>query len=208
MKRSTWFFLILFLIAIGIYYLVNFLPPKTIAESTPTADQISYPLRDADASMTSIQINSIGVYLNMERNSEAIWEIIDPEPGLADQTKLSEAETQLASLKIAKNLGIVSSLDDFGLSKPKSWISVTYSNGLVRKLFIGSLTPTNSGYYVQVDNLEVVIISQFSLDAILDLPNNPPYPPTPTPSATSEQSIITSTEETTLTPSFTDNPTP
>ena len=166
----------------------KFPPPKSHPESTPTADQISYPLREEDASITSIQINSIGGYLNMERNSEAIWEIIDPELGLADQTKLSEVETQLASLKIVKNLGIVSSLDDFGLSTPNSWISVTYSNGHVRKLFIGNLAPTNSGYYIQMDNLDVIIISQFSLDAILDLPNNPPYPPTPTPSATSEQS--------------------
>lgn len=105
-------------------------------------------------------------------------------------------------------MGILSSLDDFGLSTPNSWISVTYSNGHVRKLFIGNLAPTNSGYYIQMDNLDVIIISQFSLDAILELPNNPPYPPTPTPSVTSEQPTITSTDEATNTPSFTADPTP
>jgi hypothetical protein len=204
MKRSTWIFLLLFLVAIAIYYILNFLPDKELVESTASPDTSFYLLRETDGTLTSIRIQySSDHILALQRNTEALWEIIFPISSAADQTKLIAAETQLNALKIVTNIGIVTSLDDFGLTIPTSQIKLVYSNGKSHSIKIGNLSPTNSGYYVQLDNSEVSIVSQYSLDAILELAANPPYPSTPTPSPTAELPIYTTTIELLPSPSGT-----
>jgi hypothetical protein len=209
MKRNTWIFLLLFLVALSVYYLLNFLPKKEIADSTETPVSSSYLIYETDSTLTSIRIQySTDHVLALQRNTEATWEIIFPVSSDADQTKISAAETQLNSLKIVTNIGTVSSLNDFGLTVPESLIKLDYSNGKSHSIKIGNLSPTNSGYYVQLDNREVSIVNQYSLEAILELASNPPFPSTPTPSPTIEIPIYTATIGFSPSPSDTILPTP
>jgi len=209
MKRTTWILLLLLIITIGVYYLLNHLPEKELTDSTVTPDTSAYLFRETDSTLTAIRIfNSAGDVIALKRNAEAAWEITFPVSSEADQTKLSAAETQLNALKFVTNIGIVTSLVDFGLAVPKSNIILDYSNGKIHHLKIGNLSPTNSGYYVQLDNAGVFIVSQYSLDAILELATNPPFPSTPTPSPTVGLPIYTPTNEILPSPSATMESTP
>jgi hypothetical protein len=192
MKRSAWIILVLFILAVGIYFLIDYRQDKIALTSTETTvDQAEYLIDEPEAVLTSIRLfDQMRNLLVLTRNAEANWEILFPEAGLADQTKVSALESQIGSLMSISAIGSISNLEDFGLAVPAYTIKLEYSNGEIYQLAIGNSTPTNSGYYVQVDRGQVMVVSKYSLDAITGLITLPPYPSTPTPTITLEQPTL------------------
>ena len=189
MKRSAWILLVLLILAVGIYYLIDILQDKrTLSETEPPVEPAEYLVVEPEAVLTTIRLfdQSLNI-LVLSRNEEAIWEILVPRFDFADQTKVSALETQVDSLMAISTIGWVSNLDDFGLTLPAITIKLEYSNSRAHQIAVGKSTPTNSGYYVQVDHGQVLVVSQISLDAITDLLTMPPYQPTTTPTVTLEQ---------------------
>jgi hypothetical protein len=196
MKRTSWILLILLGIAVGVYFLIKYRAEIKTTEPTETPVTTSYLAQEIDGTLISIRIfdNDYHIVV-MQRNQDGFWEITLPTPGTADQALVSEAETQLNALKTVSRIGQVVSLDDFGLTHPAYIIKMVYSNNAEHKIDIGDSTPTGSGYYIQLDDGEVYVVSQYSLDAILGMLSNPPYPATATPTPTLEQPTPTSTLE-------------
>lgn len=184
MKRSNWILLILLALSIGAYFLIKANADKNAAEETPVA--ASNLLIEA----TGDVLQRIRIYDNdyniveLVRDENALWTVSLPTAGEADQSLASAAETQLGALGITSQLGMVANFGDFGLEFPAYTIKLTYYSGAQHKIEVGDLTPTNTGYYVQLDDGDVYVVSQYSLDSILGLIRNPPYPPTPTPEPT------------------------
>jgi hypothetical protein len=61
----------------------------------------------------------------------------------------------------------INTLETFGLGTAKRILTITTTNGTI-VMKIGNLTPTSSGYYVQVDTHAPVVIEKTSLDEILN----------------------------------------
>lgn len=192
MKRTSWILIILLILTLAAYFLINFLPEKTISDNQEEDIVPQYLVSETQGSLRLIRIIRFrDDVVVMEKNTENIWEIIFPSYGIADQAKLSEVETQINALKIVTAIGEVITKIDYGLLSPDSIIKLEYISGKSHLLTIGNSSPTGSGYYVQLDNKQVFIISKYSLDAILGLANTPPLPPTATPTSTMDLSIIT-----------------
>ncbi len=187
MKRTSWTLLVLLAIAIGVYFAIKYTNEKKAAEATPIPETNSYLIQETDNVLTRIRIFDQDYHIvEMQRNQEGFWDVTLPTVGTADQALASEAETQFGALGIVTDIGQVTSLGDFGLSFPTYTIKLTYANGVEHKIEVGNTTPTESGYYVQLDDAGVYVISQYSLNAVLKLINNPPYPATETPTPTLE----------------------
>lgn len=181
MKTSNWILLILLALAVGAYFLVKYNNDNKSAEATPTPS-VFYLIQESETILKKVRMQGAdGRVLEMERNQEGFWEIILPQRAKAEQWKVTAMETQLASLMVNTQLGRVANFGDFGLDAPTYLLQLEYYNGVRHKIEVGSLTPTKSGYYVRLDDGDVFVIPQYSLDPILGLLDTPPYQPTPTP---------------------------
>lgn len=185
MKRTSWILLILLIIVLGAYALVTYLPKEETPEVQDNQITNSFLIQEAEGTLVTLRIiNTTDNVLALQKNSESIWEFLFPVDGVADQAKLSAAETQINAFSIVTRIGIVAALEDFGLQVPLAVIKLEYSTGVSHLITIGSSSPTGSGYYVQLDGKDVFVVSEYSLDTILDMADNPPFPATSTPLAT------------------------
>ncbi|MCS7011005.1 MAG: DUF4340 domain-containing protein [Anaerolineales bacterium] len=181
MKTSNWILLILFALAVGTYFLVKHTQANKPSEATPTPSAF-YLIQENDTVLKKFRLQGAdGRVLELERNQDGFWQILQPERAEAEQWKVSAMESQLGSLMVNTQLGNVANFGDFGLDAPTYLLHLEYYNGVKHKIEVGKLTPTKSGYYVRLDDGGVYVIPQYSLDPILELLDNPPYQPTPTP---------------------------
>jgi hypothetical protein len=187
MKRTSWILLILLVIATSAYFLIKYRADKSAAEPTEIPAISSYLVQETVGILNRIRIYDKDYHIvEIQRNQDGFWDVTLPTPGTADQSLAGQAESQLNALPIVTRIGQVASLGDFGLTFPVYTIKLAYSNAAEHKIEIGDSSPTSSGYYVQLDDDEVYVVSQYSLDAILALVSNPPYPATATPTTTLE----------------------
>jgi hypothetical protein len=196
MKRTTWVLLIILIITIGVYLLIKHQAGLSDGEVNETPVTSTYLGQETDAILISIRmVDNNHHILEMGRKQDGFWEISLPIPGTADQSLASQAETQLAALQIVSSIGKVTSLEDFGLTLPAYSIKLAYSNGVEHKLDVGDQSTIGSGYYIRLDDGDVFVVGLYSIDAVLNLINNPPYPPTNTPTLIPEQATPTANQE-------------
>jgi len=181
MKRSNWILLILLALTIGVYFLLQERSEKNAVEETPVAPSDLLIETNGDV-LKSIRIYDHDYHIvELVRDQSGAWAVSLPNAAAADQSLAGAAEIQVNALGIVTQIGTVANFGDFGLDAPAYTIKLSYYSGAQHKIEVGDLTPTSSGYYVQLDDGDVYVVSQYSLDAVLELVNNPPYLPTPTP---------------------------
>ncbi|HET7142976.1 MAG TPA: DUF4340 domain-containing protein [Anaerolineales bacterium] len=202
---GTLFTLVLFA---GLFTLAVYLKKqKEIPTEATPSDQISFVFTEADGAPTSIEVKSAaGETVKLARNADNVWALELPAAVEADQGLAEAAATQVSTLRILDKIDADPGI--FGLDNPSFIITIEFANGKKHILEVGDNTPTNSGYYVRVDDDKMLITSLSGIDALLQLVTSPPYlntptpsplPPTETPVSTPEASGG-STPETPLTP--------
>ena len=176
-RRSTLILLTIFaLLLAGAVYLQR--SGKTLkAEATPT--EFSPLLFSFDSQIESFRLEQVGKgVVEIGRDEQGIWELISPKA----ETNIGEVESaisQLLSLRVVSELKDGPGLDETGLVEPAYRLLLTLANGQQEQMNVGHLTPTKSGYYVQVGNRGIFVVGQYSLDPFLKLVENPPIQPTP-----------------------------
>jgi len=182
MRRSTVIYILLLLVMVGAYYyLSNREKSADIAVTVEPGSEVSYLFKPEDGVPTSIRIESkTGEIVEVARNAENAWALILPEEASAEQGAAEAAASQVTTLRVLDRLpdidpGVV------GLDAPDYKLLVKFTGGVERKVDIGVITPTESGYYVRADK-EIAIVSKSAVDSLLQLLTNPPYLETPTPS--------------------------
>ncbi len=179
-RIQTWIALILLIALVGFAVYLNNRDKTSSADTTPTAGNIV--LFDAsEGQPSSIEINSeLGDTVKIARNSENVWVLELPEKAEADQGSVEAAVSQITSLRV---LGEVKGdAEIFGLDKPAYVLNIEFTGGKTRTLEIGDNTPTNSGYYVRLDQGKILIVGLSGIDSLTNLLVFPPYLSTPTPS--------------------------
>jgi hypothetical protein len=203
-KRPTWILLFILALVIGAYFYLKSRPLKSSAP-TPTAVKSNYLISSDNGTLIKIYIvDAQGNSLQMRRDATGNWAIMvgqsptimvgqsptitQPKLATADQSQAEAAETQLFALSVLTTLETSPSLDVIGLNPPAYTISLEFSSNGQQVLKVGALTPTGSGYYVQLED-KIYVISQSSIEAVLELLKNPPYAATPTPVPVTETPI-------------------
>jgi hypothetical protein len=182
-RRATIVYVILLLILAGAYWYLNNREKPVEAEATvePSAE-VSYLFHAEDGTPSSLRMESkSGEIVEVARDAENTWTLVQPLEAKADQAAAEAAASQITTMRI---LDRIPDLDPeiVGLENPEYVLTITFTNGVQRTVDIGVITPTESGYYIQDADGEIVVVSRSAIDALLGLLENPPYLETPTPS--------------------------
>ena len=195
-QTGTWVTILLLVIAVGAVFYMN-RQAETAAEETltPEATEQAFVF-DESSLLNAIEVNSAeGTVTEIKRNAENAWALIQPEKAEADQGLAEAAASQITALGIITEVSDASNLADFGLEDPAYSINLGFEGGSTNTLKVGDLTPSQNGYYVQVDDGTVYVVGRDGIDALINLTLAPPYLSTPTPLPT-----VTSTPLPTETP--------
>jgi hypothetical protein len=116
-------------------------------------------------------------------SASAAWEVTEPEARPADQLTAATNVGSAANLTYQSSLEPTTELSAFGVVSPTYTIAITLVDGSTIKGFVGNKTPVGDGYYVAKEGSgTVMVVSNFTLDALLKLLDEPPYlQPTQTP---------------------------
>jgi hypothetical protein len=181
MKRSTWIVLVIFLALVGYLFYLNQKEPAATEAEVATTEPVEYLLTETDGLPTSIDIKNVaGDQVTLARNEAGAWVLKHPIETEADQGSAEAAASQLTSLRILSRPEVAPA--DAGLVQPSYIMTVELTTGIVKTVRIGDLTPTNSGYYTNIDeSTDVLIVGKTGLDSLLTLVDSPPYISTPEP---------------------------
>jgi hypothetical protein len=184
-RRSTIVYLVLLLAVVGAYYYLNNREKPAETEGTATVEpttEVSYLFSAEVGTPSSIRMEAkSGEAVEVVRDAENAWMVIQPIEGKAEPGSAEAAASQLTTIRI---LDHVPDIDPkiIGLEVPEYVLTIKFTDKLERTVDIGSVTPSESGYYVRDPDGKIVIVSRDAIDSLLGLLQNPPYLETPTPS--------------------------
>lgn len=185
-RRSTVVYITILLALAGAYYYLSNReqPADTMATPEPV-DEITYLFTADEGVPTRIRVESkSGETVEVARNADNAWALTEPIEAEAEQGASEAAASQVTTMRIVDRLPEID-LDLVGLREPEHTLSVLFNDGTERTIYIGVVTPTESGYYVQDASAgDVLIVSKSAVDSLLRLLTNPPYLETPTPGPT------------------------
>lgn len=183
-RRSTWILLVIFaaLVGLTIYLQKNKEATQEMASTFPTPSVKT--LFSAEEGLPfRIHIEaSTGETVEVARNVDNVWVLKMPIEAAADQGLVEGAASQITSLRVLNEVQLGPEV--VGLDRPAYLLKISFTNGKEHEVAIGSLTPTESGYYVRVDQGQTVIVTKSGIDSLIELLKSPPYAETPTPSPT------------------------
>lgn len=182
-RRSTVVYITILVALAAVYYYLNTREqPADIMITPGTTEEIRYLFTAEEGIPTSIQIQSkSGETVEVARNAENAWAIVEPVEAEAEQGSSEAAASQLTTMRILETVPDVDA-ELVGLADPEYTLTAVFDNDTQRTILIGVVTPSESGYYVQdADGGEVLIVSKSAVDALLRLLTNPPYAETPIP---------------------------
>jgi hypothetical protein len=190
-KRSTWIWLVLFLVVVGSFLYLKYRPIKEEAQVTSTPVVSEYLLDETEGELVGIRIyNREYDIVMLERTTGGLWSVTLPAPAPADQALAEAGATQATALLIVSIVKTTPPLSDMGLDFPSYVIKLSFDSGASHTLEVGDSTPTGSGYYLRLDGGAIYIISQDGVNALLNLLTTPPYlAPTSTPVPTLESEL-------------------
>ena len=186
-RRSTVVYIIILLVLAGAYYYLNNREqPDAVTVTPDSVDEVTYLFSAEEGVPISIQIEAnTGESVEIARNEDNAWELIQPVETGAEQGASEAAASQVTTMRV---LDTVPALEPgmVGLSEPEYILTVRFDSGTERTIHVGVVTPTESGYYVQeASGADVLIVSKSAVDSILRLLTTPPYLETPTQAAVS-----------------------
>ena len=184
-RRSTVVYITILLVVAGVYLFLRTREEQTDSVATPeVTSPVSYLFTAAEGGPLSILVQAkSGQEVELARNAENAWSLKRPIESRADQGASEAVASQVTTMRIIERVPQIDP-EVAGLMEPDYVLTVKFNSGTERKVRIGVVTPTESGYYVQgAAGGEVLIVSKSSVDAVLRLLTSPPYleAPTPTP---------------------------
>lgn len=173
-RRSTWILLAIFILVLVIAIIIQRSQEQSQVEATP-AIGVTYLFDVQDTQIIALEIDSAdGRKLVVQRGSDGNWALIEPEYNESDVNRIESVITQAESLRILSKLDTHLDLDVLGLDQPSYWIVVTTAEGQQQMAYIGSVTPTGSGYYAFLSGGPIQIVNKLSVDSVLEILDDPP----------------------------------
>jgi len=165
-RRGTLVVLAIFVLLVGATWYLEWSPAgKARVRGTPTATGYPSLIQLGSADLMKIELKDSTGTFGIKRNLNDTWSFDDDQNTPADQGKIQQVLASLTGLQSMATLD-TKTLDTFGLVNANRTLTIqTTSGAIVMK--IGKVTPTSSGYYVQVDNHAPVVVDKTSMDDVL-----------------------------------------
>jgi hypothetical protein len=180
-RRSTWVVLLIFaLLVAGMYGWQRYQGNKAVAQPTPTFGPADMRPFSPGGTIVFLHVDEAGSKtVEVIRDSQGKWSLSVPGGQEADTAAIDSVVTQLESLAPARLLDQPPGLEAMGLDKPVYHLVVKTDSGEQVTADVGGLAPTQTGYYVKVNDNTFYVIDKGSVDAIVSLAANPPVMKTP-----------------------------
>jgi hypothetical protein len=118
----------------------------------------------------------------------------EADPALVvDSNAITGSLFSLPSLQSSRVLSEIEALAPYGLDEAHYTITFRVTSGAEHTLYVGSMNPTGTGYYVRLSEdidltQEVYLVDTYSLDSVIGFLENPPMvEPTPEVEETPEE---------------------
>jgi hypothetical protein len=112
--------------------------------------------------------NSDGTGQQLTRNSDGSW-TDESKQGPVEVGKVEQIISELLALRVMTVMPADYSLDALELTNPAKRIVISSQEGKKVDFIIGKLTPTGNGYYVRIDNLSPIVVSNYAVDGVTQL---------------------------------------
>jgi hypothetical protein len=185
-RRSTWIVLIvLVLLVASAWFFTRYQANKADTAPTdtpiPTAQKV-YNLTNMEVVGLTVSDNS-GNKIDLYRDSSTAskWAIKAVPTEQADTVQIETVVSQLLGIQVLNALTESPPLGAVGLANPTHTITITASDGSQTSMYVGTLSPIGSGYFVRLGSGPIVIVDNIILDDVLKLLKNPPLLATTTP---------------------------
>lgn len=179
-RRSTWIVLAIFVVLVGVYWLIQRQPDSEPAAGTPTAAPQLVFITDLESIQAVRLEDSSGRAMQIEKDSQGNWSVSAPDSAEADQQRATNLVSQVSNLRSLTVVATPPAPEVVGLDEPAYTITITTADGGRQRAKIGALTPTSSGYYVEPGGGPLMVIAKGTLDGLLGNLDDPPIAPTPT----------------------------
>ncbi len=177
--KTTLGLLALLIVIGGAVYFMELRPEKPI--EAPKTLVFGFRANDVDA----VQVTHEGKVTELRRAGELQWRMVRPEQAEADAMRVEGTLSRLAPLNATRVLtGGVGGLAAYGLSDPKTKVSLDTDGSVHHTLLVGDRTPDGSSVYGKRDGSDTIyilptgIISDFT-KLVTDPPKAAPAPPAP-----------------------------
>lgn len=179
-KRSTWIFLFIFLALLALLMWLPRFQDKLVQPTvTPTVSEKLFDFLPSDVASVRV-VSAQGLAFDVQRDSDSLWLITGVE-SMVDSTAIEGAVNQAVNATISAVLEDASDLEQYGLAYPPAYtVTFTMQDGTQHIIVLGDVTPTERGYYVQLANDSLVVLSKSNLDTLLGFLEELPIV-TPTP---------------------------
>jgi hypothetical protein len=180
-RRSTWIVLIIFIILVVIVLIWQRVQVNKQATITPTP-AANYLLNLEGKKITGIAITGpTGQSVVANKGTDGNWVLMEPSGQPADSSRIDAAIGSVSRLQVVSNLTKVVDLETLGLNPASTTIELILDDGTRMNVFVGNLTPTQTGYNVFMNGQPLKIVERFGLEDVLAILDNPPIlQPTPT----------------------------
>jgi hypothetical protein len=191
-RKSTYTLLIILLILAAVVVFLQRTPAlNTKSDSLPTSTDSPMLMNLGNKAITAFAMtDDQGRVLKAFLDKQNTWFIEQPIGCQYSSDSLSSSLSLIQTIKVLVSLEAPPALSDVGLNKPTYTLVLTFNDGSTQALKVGSVVPTGTGYYVQVNNDSVVVISQYSVDSLFNLVSTACATPTPEPSETPQLEMI------------------
>lgn len=171
-RKSTYTLLIILLVLATVVIFLQRTPLMTDRSDVPPTPTESPQLFDWPVESNIVAISMTddrGHFIKASLDQEGAWVVEIPADCRLESDVIANALSQLNNLKVLVAMEAPPALVDVGLLNPTYRLTLTLDDGTLFRLAIGSVVPTGTGYYVQVNNDPVVVVSKFFIDSIFDL---------------------------------------
>lgn len=182
-RRNTWIFLAVFVILIGVAWYLQRNGGGTEVEATATPQPALLEGVEASQIQELKVQDPQGQTIVLEQPSAGEWNLVEPQAEATDVTKVQSAVDQLLMVDIIDQIATPPPPEATGLDQPADTITLQLQGGRQIEIKVGSSTPIENGYYVQIDQGQVYVVRQFGIDGVVGFLDEPPIQPTATPTS-------------------------
>ncbi len=193
-RKQTWILLAVFALFLGaaFYLQKNPLPKKEALTPSPTAQPVLLNgWKGSDITWMEYKDTQGSTNIQVVQDDKGNWALVSGGKEKVDTGHAEQMRTQFADIRTTAALSADIQLDAIGLKTPARFLAIRDKQGKQAIINVGSVDPTGSGYYVQVDNQAPVVVDKSTLDGLVDLFNS--SLPTPTPAPETPAPITTPT---------------
>lgn len=190
-RRSTLAILVIFILAVVALLLLQNAPNSPLS---PTATPASTTAPALLAGVNPQDINLLvykqptGVETRLTRGADGSW--LYAEAGAVAHGKVEQLIAELLAARTILQMPLDQNLKDIQLETPPQSITFQMVGGKTTIIQIGGVTPTQSGYYVKVDQNAPAVIDKAALETMFQLFNES-KPAVPTPGTGTVEPTIT-----------------